>query len=125
MSTVVAAAGAVGPASAVGAVATVVVVVVVVVVVTVTVTVTATAAAVAVAAAATNAISTSTTGYTSSMHGFHPITTRAIICTAAPLQCVKCYRGGRKTQFIPSISKIQSRKCYHCFQYTKRHLMTL
>ena len=30
-----------------------------------------------------------------------------------------------KIRFIPSISEILPQKCYHCFQYARRHLMSL
>ncbi len=40
-------------------------------------------------------------------------------------QSVKCYRGGRKIDLIPSISEIQSQTWYHCVQYTRRQLMSL
>ena len=41
------------------------------------------------------------------------------------LKSVKCYHGGRKIDFIPSISKIQTQMWCHCVQYTRRHLMSL
>ena len=41
------------------------------------------------------------------------------------LYSVKCCPGGRKIRLFPSISKILSHTCYHCVQYTKRHLMSL
>ena len=41
------------------------------------------------------------------------------------LKSVKCYLGGRKIHWIPSISGILSQKCYHCVQYTRRHPMRL
>ena len=37
------------------------------------------------------------------------------------LQSVKCYPGGRKIKFIPSISQILSHMCHHCIQYTKHN----
>ncbi len=41
------------------------------------------------------------------------------------LKSVKCYPGGRKIHFIPSMCKIQSQMWYHCVQYTRRHIMSL
>ena len=41
------------------------------------------------------------------------------------VKSVKCYPGGRKIPFIPSISEILSEACYHCVQYTRHHLMSL
>ena len=41
------------------------------------------------------------------------------------LHAVKCYPGGRKIHLIPSISEILLQTCYHCVQYTRRHLMSL
>ena len=38
---------------------------------------------------------------------------------------VKCYPGGRKMDLISSISEIPSQTWYHCFQYTRRHHMSL
>ena len=37
------------------------------------------------------------------------------------IQSVKCYSGGRKIHFFPSISEILSHQCYYCVQYTKRY----
>ncbi len=41
------------------------------------------------------------------------------------LYSVKCYPGGQKIHFIPSVSKIQIQMGYHCVQYTRRHIMNL
>ena len=41
------------------------------------------------------------------------------------IKSVKCYHGGRKIDFLPSISKIQTQMKYHYIQYTKCHLMSL
>ncbi len=42
-------------------------------------------------------------------------------CRYILIQSVKCYPGGRKIHFIPSISEIQLQMWYHCIWYTKRH----
>ena len=41
------------------------------------------------------------------------------------LKSVKCYPDRRRIHFIPSISEIQLRMCYHRVQYTRRHLINL
>ena len=50
---------------------------------------------------------------------------RCDIWCSDPLKSVKCYHGGRKIDLIPPISEIQSKMCYYCVQYTRRHLMSL
>ena len=41
------------------------------------------------------------------------------------VESVKCYPGGGKFHFIPSISEILSQRCYYCVHYTRNHLISL